>query len=174
MGLGLSALYLMYCMINKAVINSTVKDILKKQQITYTDYFTTPAPLQNWLWYVVARNDSGYNIGFRSVFDSKKEIDFHYFPRREHLLEPVKGNEDLQKLIRFSQQYYTLEQWNDTLVFNDLRFGQIIGWENPKGRFVFHYYLLHPGDNTLVVQRGRFEGWNQQVFIRLLKRIAGN
>lgn len=174
MGLGLSSLYLIYCVINKTVINSAVKDILKKQEISYTDYFTTPAPLQNWLWYVVARNDSGYHIGFRSVFDNKKEIDFHYFPRNEHLLEPVKGHEDLQKLIRFSQQYYTVEQWNDTLVFNDLRFGQIIGWENPKGRFVFHYYLLHPDENIMVVQRGRFEGWDQQVFIRLLKRIAGN
>lgn len=174
MGLGLSSLYLIYCVINKTVINSAVKDILKKQEISYTDYFTTPAPLQNWLWYVVARNDSGYHIGFRSVFDNKKEIAFHYFPRNAHLLEPVKGHEDLQKLIRFSQQYYTVEQWNDTLVFNDLRFGQIIGWENPKGRFVFHYYLLHPDENIMVVQRGRFEGWDQQVFIRLLKRIAGN
>lgn len=173
-GLGMSGLYLLYCMINKVVIENSVKEILKKQQISYSDYFTTPAPLQNWLWYVVARNDSGFNIGFRSVFDHKKEIDFHFFPRRDYLLDSVKDHEDLQKLIRFSKQYYTIENWKDTLVFNDLRFGQIIGWENPGGRFVFHYYLLHPNDNTLVVQRGRFEGWNKDVFIRLIKRIAGN
>ena len=33
------------------------------------------------------------------------------------------GNEDLLKLIRFSKQYYTVEKYSDSLVFNDLRFG---------------------------------------------------
>ncbi|MCP2937538.1 hypothetical protein NK983_33070, partial [Salmonella enterica subsp. enterica serovar Typhimurium] len=67
-----------------------------------------------------------------------------------------------------------VEKWNDTLVFNDLRFGQIIGWENKRGRFVFHYYLQHPEDNELVVQQGRFAGWNRQTFFSMLRRIRGN
>ena len=174
MGLGLSALYLMYCLINKAKIDTDVKDILQKQQISYTKYFSTPAPLQNWLWYVVAGNDSGYHVGFRSLFDSKKEIVFQYFPRNDSLLRPFSNHEDLQKLIRFSQQFYTVEKWSDTLVFNDLRFGQIIGWEHSRGKFVFHYFLQHPKDNTLVVQRGRFEGWNWQIAKSLVRRIKGN
>jgi len=174
MGLGLSALYLMYCLINKAQVDKDVKDILQKQQIRYTKYFTSPAPLQNWLWYVVAGNDSGYHVGFRSIFDNKKEISFQYFPCNDSLLRPVEDHEDLQRLIRFSKKYYTVEKWGDTLVFNDLRFGQIIGWENPKGKFVFHYFLQHPDDNKLVVQRGRFEGWNRQTALNLVKRIRGN
>ena len=76
MGLGLSALYLIYCLFNKANINSDVKDILQKQQISYSRYFTSPAPFQNWLWYIVAGNDSGYHVGFRSVFDQNKNINF--------------------------------------------------------------------------------------------------
>ena len=174
MGLGLSALYLLYCLVNKAKINTDVKDILQKQQISYTRYFTTPAPLQNWLWYVVAGTDSGYYTGFRSLFDSRKEINFQYFPRNDSLLNPVEDHEDLQQLIRFSQQFYTVESWGDTLVFNDLRFGQVIGWQNPRSRFVFHYFLQHPEDNTLVVQRGRFEGWNWQTARSLFKRIKGD
>ena len=174
MGLGLSGLYLMYCLFNKVTIDRDVKNILQKQNISYTRYFTTPTPLQNWLWYVVAGNDSGYHVGFRSLFDSKKEIDFQYFPRNDSLLRPFKNHEELHKLIRFSQQFYTAEKWGDTIVFNDLRFGQIIGWQNPEGRFVFHYFLQRPGENTLVVQRGRFEGWNWTIMIALLKRIEGN
>lgn len=174
MGLGLSALYLLYCLINKAQINTDVKDILQKQQISYTRYFTTPAPLQNWLWYVVAGNDSGYHVGFRSLFDRKRHIDFEYFPRNDSLLRTVSDYEDLQQLIRFSQQFYTVENWSDTLVFNDLRFGQIIGWQNRRQNFVFHYFLQHPEDNTLVVQRGRFEGWNWQTAKSLISRIKGN
>lgn len=174
MGLVLPALYLVYCFLNKAKINSDTKEILQKQQINYTRYFTTPAPLQNWLWYVVAGNDSGYYVGFRSLFDSKREIDFEFFPRNDSLLNAVHDHKDLLELIRFSKQFYTVEKWSDTLVFNDLRFGQILGWQNPRGRFVFHYYLQHPGNNKLVVQRGRFEGWNGKVFLTLLKRIKGN
>jgi len=126
------------------------------------------------LWYVVAGNDTGYHVGFRSLFDSKKEMDFQYFPRNDSMLRPVSDQEDLQQLIRFSQQFYTVEKWNDTLVFNDLRFGQVIGWQDPGGKFAFHYYLQYPKDNTLVVQRGRFEGWNRQAAILFLKRIKGN
>jgi len=167
-------IYLGYCTINKLKINHDVKEIFATQHIPHERYFTTPAPLQNWLWYVVAGNDSGYYVGFRSLFDRKKHINFQYFPRNDSLLKPVANHEDLQKLIRFSQQFYTVEKYNDTLVFNDLRFGQIIGWENPKERFVFHYYLQHPKDNTLVVQRGRFAKWDWQTVKGLLKRIEGN
>lgn len=174
MGLGLSGLYLLYCLANKTKINTDVKEILQKQQISYTRYFTTPAPLQNWLWYVVAGTDSGYHVGFRSVFDSKKEIIFQYFPCNDSLLNPVKNQEDLQQLIRFSQQFYTVEKWHDTLVINDLRFGQIMGWQNPTGKFAFHYFLQPPADNKMVVQRGRFEGWNWQTAGIFWSRIKGN
>lgn len=174
MGLVAPACYLLYCLVNKSAINADVKNIFQKQYISYTRYFTTPAPLQNWLWFVVAGNDSGYYVGFRSLFDSKKEMVFQYFPRNTPLLNAIHDHEDLQQLIRFSQQFYTVEKWNDTLVFNDLRFGQIIGWQNPKEKFVFHYFLQHPTENKLVVQRGRFEGWNWQTAKSLLKRLRGN
>ena len=90
------------------------------------------------------------------------------------MLDSIKDHEDLHKLIRFSQEFYTVEQWSDTLVFNDLRFGQIIGWHDPKERFVFHYFLQHPNDNTLVVQRGRFAKWDINAAASMVRRIKGN
>jgi inner membrane protein len=173
-GLMLPGVYLLLCLMNKSKIDADVKTILWQQQINYTRYFTTPAPLQNWLWFVVAGNDSGYYVGFRSLFDSKHKIDFQYFPRNDSLLKPVDDHEALQQLTRFSKEFYTVEKWHDTLVFNDLRFGQVIGWHNPREKFVFHYYLQHPEDNALVVQRGRFTGWNWTVVKRLIGRAAGN
>jgi inner membrane protein len=173
-GIVLPFIYLGYCSYNKLKINADVKEIMTSQNIPHKQYFTTPTPLQNWLWYVVAGNDSGYYVGFRSLFDSKKEIAFQYFPKNDSLLNDVSNHEELQKLIRFSQKFYNVENYADTLVFNDLRFGQIIGWQNPKEKFVFHYYLQHPNDNKLVVQRGRFAGWNIQVIKTLINRIKGN
>jgi inner membrane protein len=166
--------YLGYCSFNKIKINNDVKEILTKENIPHKRYFTTPAPLQNWLWYVVSGNDSGYYVGFRSVFDKEKKISFQYFPRKDCLLKSVGAREDLQRLIRFSRQFYTVEKRNDTLVFNDLRFGQVIGWEDPHEQFVFHYYLQYPEDNKLVVQRGRFEKWNWETIKSLWQRIKGN
>jgi inner membrane protein len=173
-GLGLSAGYLLYCLVIKAIITSDVKDILSKQNIPHTRYFTTPAPLQNLLWYVVAGNDTGYHVGYRSIFDKKEQMSFQYFPRKDFLLEPVEDHEELQRLIRFSDQFYTIEQWHDTLVFNDLRFGQIIGWHDPREKFVFHYYLQHKRGNKLVVQRGRFAKWDSHSIRSFFRKIKGN
>jgi inner membrane protein len=173
-GLGLSTFYLVYCLFNKSIVNRNVKDILLQQQIHYTQYFTTPAPLQNWLWFVVAGDKQGYHVGYRSVFESKKEMTFEYFPRNDSLLQPYIQQENVQQLTRFSQQFYTVDKRNDTLLFNDLRFGQVIGWQNPREKFAFHYFLQYPEQNKLVVQRGRFQGWNSQTVEALIKRIKGN
>lgn len=173
-GLAVSALYLSYCIINKISIDNAVKEIAAKQKIKYNEYFSTPTPLNNWLWYIVLASDSGYNIGFRSLFDSQKQMTFEYFPRNNFLLDSVDNFENLQKLIRFSKNFYTIEKYSDTLVFNDLRFGQIIGWNNPKEQFVFHYFLKQTADNRFVMQRGRFAKWDWNIAKSLIRRIKGN
>lgn len=172
-GLVTAALYLGYCGINKLIIDQQVRRSFQAQHIPHQRYFTTPAPLQNWLWFVVAGNDQGYFTGFRSLFDRTERINWEYFPRNTHLLDTVSDHESLQKLLRFSQQYYTVEYWNDTLVLNDLRFGQIIGWHNRCEHFVFHFFLSHPQHNKLVVQRGRFDKWNPAIARSLYRRMRG-
>lgn len=174
LGLGFTGIYLFVCIAIKIIIDFEVKKSLTNQKINYSQYFTTPAPLQNTLWYVVAGNKNGFYVGYKSILDTKNKIKFTYFARNEKLLETMVNKENLYKLKRFSQGFYTVEKWNDTLVFNDLRFGQMKGWENPEGKFVFHYYLQESLDNTLVVQRGRFEGWNEKTFISLFERMRGN
>ena len=174
-GIALSSIYLFYCCLNKLIIEKDIRLILGHQKIAHQKYLTTPTPLNNWLWYVVVKNDSGYLVGYRSVFDKRNSIDFNFFPRKENLLQPFIHTDEVKKLVRFSQDYFTIEKWNDTLVFNDLRFGQVIGWYDPNERFVFHYFLQHPAkDNKLVVQRGRFAKWNKNSIDSLLSRMAGN
>jgi len=169
-GIGMTMLYLIYATINKLTTDAAINRTLNLQKISYNRYFTTPTPLNNWLWYVVAANDSGYYVGYRSVFEGKKTITFEYFPRKANLLAAFPEKGDLVRLKRFSQGYYTVEQWKDTLVFNDLRFGQEIGWQDPRGRFAFHYYLNLPKDNKLVVQRGRFAKWDKTSVQTLIHR----
>jgi hypothetical protein len=47
----------------------------------------------------------------------------------------------------------------------------MIGWQDPKQNFVFHYFLRHDADNTLVVQRGRFKYWDKKVISHFMNRI---
>jgi inner membrane protein len=173
-GLGVSTLYFTYCIFNKIKVETEIKNILEKQHVVYDKHFTTPTPLNNWLWYIVAGNDSGFYMGYYSAFDRKNKIDLHYFPKNNSLLVPVLHQEDVQHLLRFSKGFYTVENRNDTLVFNDLRFGQMVGWYDPEEKFVFHYFLQPEKDNKFVVQRGRFAKWNARSIQALMKRIAGN
>jgi inner membrane protein len=173
-GILVSCTYLTYAGYNKWVVNEVVESSLSQQKISYQEYFTTPTPFNSWLWYVVAKDTAGFHIGYRSVFDRSSTIPFHYVARQDSLLAPVRGQEDLQHLLRFSKGYYTVQNWNDTLVLNDLRFGQILGWQDPGARFVFYYYLQHPGANTLLVQRGRMAGWNADTWVTFWERIKGN
>lgn len=172
-GIILPALYLVYAGINKIYIDRQVEADMKQQSVSYRDYFTTPAPFNTWLWYTVADADTGFYVGFRSVFD-KHPTHWEYFPRNQHLIDTMMGRRDLQHLIRFSQGYYTIQHYGDSLVFNDLRFGQIIGWKEPREDFVFHYYLDYPEANELVVQRGRFAKWDKKIALALVRRAMGN
>lgn len=173
-GLVLTTAYFFYAVANKLYIVRTTSEILTRQQVGFSRLLTTPTPLNTWLWYVVAESDSGYHITYRSIFDSPQQrLALEYFAKRNGLLEPIRNTHDVKQLVRFSQGYYTTERWGDTLVFNDLRFGQIAGWDDPKAKFVFHYYLNNPEANLMVIQRGRFSNWNKKTFQSMIERIQG-
>src|SRR6201995_2211486 len=172
-GLVFSSLYFLYCLFNKFSIDNDTRVALKNQGIHYNRYFTTPTPFNNWLWYDVAETDSGFQIGHRSVFDKDRQISFHFFPQKNYLLGPLRGQHDLYELIRFSQGYYTADTSTHGIVFNDLRFGQMMGWQDAGAHFVFHYYLPDPDANRFVVQRGRFANWNSETIHFFIKRTRG-
>jgi len=172
-GLMLSSGYLLSALTNKYNIDRDADRALTRQDIPRQRYFTTPTPLNTWLWMIVVEQQNGYQIGYRSVFDHKDAIEFHYFPRHDSLLTSLREHDDVKMLLRFSQGYYTAEQRKDTLIFNDLRFGQQIGWDNPDAKFVFQYYLTYPNANKFAVQRGRFAGWNKERVRAMYHRIRG-
>ena len=173
LGLICSIVYLGYAGINKYSIDRAVRHEMNRRNWSDAEYITTPTPLNNWLWYAVVRHDSGSYVTHRSLFDRCDTMQFHFFPRRDSLLFPLFGHEPLQHLIRFSRGYYMVEEQRAGLIFSDLRFGQQQGWKKPQGPFVFYYYLSHPDDNQLLIQRGRFKGWGFSALTTLWQRIGG-
>ena len=162
------------CLINKKIIDGRVQQTFAKAGLNPKNYFTSPTPLNNILWYVVAEADSGFYIGYSSVFDSDPNIHLEFYPQNNQLLQGVPNPEEVALLKRFSQGYYTIEKVEETIVLNDLRFGQIAGWDTPRARFVFYFFLEKPDMNSLVVQRGRFTGWNKKTMRSFWNRIKGN
>lgn len=173
-GLAWCLIYAGYAVIHKVTMDRTVERLLARQHMQYTRTFITPTVMNNWLWYVVAEDAHGYHVGFRSVFDTTDTLDLRYFPRNEELLRGLAHDAELHLLLRFSQGFYTVESQQDKLVFNDLRFGQVMGWRDPRAPFTFHFQLGEGSDNELVVQRGRFAGWDGDAVSSLLRRIRGD
>ena len=101
-------------------------------------------------------------------------MNFQYFSRNDSLLGLVHDKEEVKDMTRFANGFYTVERRSDTTVFNVLRFGQVVGWYNPKEKFAFYYYLDCPGSNEVVAQRGRFEKWNAETISSFIKKIKGN
>ncbi len=165
--------YLVLVLIAKAIVVKEARAELTVAGISYDRMLATPAPLSSFLWFVAAETDSGYHVSYRSVFDGSDSIGFAYFLRNPALADQLQDKEDLKKLIRFSQGFYTMERWNQDLIFNDLRFGQIAGWVDPHARFAFHYDLLHPDANMFVVQQGRFSNWDSGTVRILTSRMLG-
>jgi inner membrane protein len=175
-GLIASSIYFVHALTNKRTVERDIRAALEQKNIPYGRLLTTPTPANSWLWYCVAEDDNGYNITYRSSWeDPDDEIQFTYFPKHNELLQPFGDSHETQQLLKFSQGFYTLEKWEgNDIVFNDLRFGQIAGWTDPKAPFVFHYYLNDPEANLLVIQRGRFSNWNRKTFYSLIDRIKGD
>jgi len=169
-----SSVYLLAGIAFKQHIDNKIEADLNSRHISTDHYFTTPTPLNNILWYIVAQSDSGFYIGYRSLFDKGDHTDFRFVCRNASLLNASANKTDIDKLVRFSKGFYTAEMCHDTLKFNDLRFGEIAGWADSTSHCVFYYYLQHPDANELVVQRGRFAKWDAQAIRVFLHRIGGN
>lgn len=173
-GLVLSSIYISYALINKAIVDQKIHSLWDSQGISSSRYFSTPTPFNSWLWFVVEEDDKGFRTGYRSVFDKGNDMTLNHFLKNDSLFRKAMNYPGIDKLLRFSKGYYTVEQRSDTLVFNDLRFGQQVGWHDPTAGFVFQYYVNYPDANRFVLQRGRFARWDRTTVGAMYDRIKGN
>ncbi len=174
-GIILSSFYLLLTFINKINVDHIMQQNLKEQKIDYTDYMTTPAPLNNALWYMIAKNDSDYYTGYYSIFDSDKKIPFRKLPTNERLLENFPDDPVIEKLKFFSNGFYSVNKKDaDEIYFNDLRFGQAAGWAKTDSRFVFSYRLKNVADYVVLLRRTDLDVSWGEAFRSLWRRMKGN
>ena len=66
-----------------------------------------------------------------------------------------------------------MSQHDTAVFFNDIRFGQIGGWDEPDSAFVFSFRLGKNADNSAALNRSKFKRSMGDAFRSLTKRIAG-
>ncbi len=171
-GLGLSTAYMLFTFVNKAYVSSVFEGSLQKQGISYSRCMTTPAPLNNFLWMAVAEDKDGFHVGYYSVFDKSKDMKFGYFLRNDSLFEAATDEKTKQNLRVFSNNYYSVSEKEGTIRFNDIRFGQMAGWDDPTAPFAFSY-VLNDSTRAAPLDRGRMNVSIGEAFRSLLRRIKG-
>lgn len=169
----LNVVYLGFALRNKIDTDEAARDAFKAQRLHPTRYFTTPTPLNNLLWYIVAADEQGFYIGYRSVLDDFEVTPFRFVARNDSLLGVYSGNREVRKLIRFSDGYFALSEEEGQIFLSDLRFGQVGGWYRQDAPFVFRYALAENADNDLVIQKGRMEAFSSESVRALWLRMLG-
>lgn len=172
-GLIISSIYLIFTFVNKSHIHGKMEESLIKQNISTTDFVTTPTPLNNFLWMAYAKDTSGFWFGYYSVFDKTNDINYFHVNQNEQLVLPHQKDPSVKILKQFSKGYYCMNSKNDEIYFNDIRFGQLGGWDKPTNDFVFSFKLKKNADNSTALDRGKFPGSFSDAFISLANRVKG-
>lgn len=141
-GLVLSTAYLAVGLVNQVNVHEVFRESLAKQGIPAERHVVRPMPLNIWLWMGTAEVEDGYYVGYYSVFDQDTDIAYRFFDKQHELLAAYRDDEKVKRMIHMSEGYYVVRDFQDSLQFNDLRFGVFSGW-NPEGAedFVFQYTL---------------------------------
>jgi inner membrane protein len=154
------------------MVSRLVKQQLDEQHLPSGNYMVTPTALNNFLWYIASQSDTCHYIGYYSVFDKKQPIVFYHVSRRDSLLSNF-DQQEVTLLRRFAKEYYCAVRNTDTVVFCDIRFGQIGGWDN-TAPFVFRYDLLKGADGATHIKQSAFKSPGPGVVSKLWERIKGN
>ncbi len=135
-------------------MNWVFEGSLARQNISYDRYFTTPTPLNNILWSGVFEDENGFWLGHYSLLDSNKDITFRYIEKNDHLIDLIKDQRAIDRLIWVSKGYYSITTKDGFNYFNDLRFGQFGGWAQERDKFSFSYKIINDG-NRVDIRRER-------------------
>jgi inner membrane protein len=150
-----------------------MKDSFSKQNLTANEFVTTPTPLNNFLWMAYTNDSTGTYIGYYSIFDKSSDIEFHRVERNEQLVKPFEGDKSLAILKQFSKGHYVITKEDSTIFFNDIRFGQMGGWDISDAGFPFSYKLNRNADNSMALDRGKFKMSFADAFASLYTRVKG-
>ena len=174
-GIGISSLYLMFCVFNKKRVQNIWEHTLEQEEIAFSRVMTSPSILTNFLWTCVAETDEGYYTGQYSIFDSEPIVNHEFIPRNESGIQVDHEDKTIECLKWFSDGYYSVTEHPLGLQFNDLRFGSI-PIDKDKRHYIFNFIVKKKKEGQLEMlgsNGGPPPGGEQEMIKNLFSRIKG-
>ena len=173
LGLIISSSYLMLTFFIKWVAFTKFEHALENQNIAYKQIDIRPSPLNTILWSANVETEDSYLLANYSFFDTKP-ISFEVYKKNHALLEDLILNEKVKRMIKISEEWYTIIKKDNQLLYNDLRFG-LLSMEKNSENFVFQYRIItDENGNVQFVEQKKNKMQAKKMMSDLWTRIKGN
>ena len=173
MGLLLSSSYLLLTFLLKWLALNQFKATLKSENIEYRAIDTRPAPLNTILWNANVETDTAYLLGNYSFFDTQP-ISFEIYSKNHQLLGSLAEDANVKRMMAISEGWFTITKKDETLYFNDLRFG-LLSLEPKSQNFVFQYKMdVDAFGNVQFTEMPKNNRDGKKLLSDLWLRIKGN
>lgn len=171
-GLLISSGYLVLSCFIKLFALNQFKNALQQQKISYTEIIVKPTAFNLVLWNANVATPTAYLLGEYSLLDTQA-ISFSKYAKNTELEYQLKGNSDFKKLKQISEGWYIISKKNDSLYFNDLRFGLINTSENHP-QFAFSYVFINTKSSSKAVEVPKQKRDGKLLLQKIYKRAKGN
>ncbi|MCO5259318.1 MAG: metal-dependent hydrolase [Crocinitomicaceae bacterium] len=159
-GIIYSTLYLFWGLLIQQSIKNHTNDYFAQSNIKVNRSEVFAMPLTSFYWMILGEDKQNYYITYKSIFGKYNPKDVETLPKNHELLTNLqwkKGQEDYPELLsRFSKNYYSLQQNEDTCYYYDLRFGTATKLTNGVAKNPIYGFGLIV-DNNIVNKTIRFK-----------------
>jgi inner membrane protein len=121
--LTLSTLYLCWSFVAKFHAQSVAKETLAALGLPNDRVVSLASPFNTILWRFVAMDDTGYHVGWYSLLDKGRAVQFQFYPSDPSLLNGIEDHWPVTRLQWFTKGFYRVSRTGDKVVMTDLRMG---------------------------------------------------
>ena len=123
-------------------VERRVAEKLARHGVSYSQFISSPAPLNTLLWRVVGIDEDRYFETYFSLFDGKAPLIVDFYPRNLALMTGIEEHPPVVKLKWFTRGYYAFSTVDENVIMTDLRMGS-------EPNYVFRFKVarlndLHP------------------------------
>ena len=173
LGLIVSSFYMLLTLGFKGISYPKFIESLEQQNIKYIEVKTRPTPLNSILWGANVMLEDGFLVGYYSLFDKQTVQYSKLIPKNHHLLGNMINEKKIKQLIKISEGWFTIEERDGKLLFNDLRFGQN-GINAEDANFIFSFELTYDENGEFqAIERPRTFKEGGKLIGSLWNRIKG-
>ena len=124
------------------------------------------------LWNANVATEDNYLLSDYSLFDTQA-ISFTAYSKNKTLEKKLKGNSDFEKLKLASEGWYIISQKDESLYFNDLRFGLLN--DNPTNpQFAFSYQFVKNNSELKAIEVPKSKRDGKRLLQKIFTRLKGN